>query len=238
MIEGEPVEAMVDSGSQSTIISCETLHKIGRRLSRQGKPVPLLETVSGIKLWGKEGKYQLDITAKVTLKMEAGGKAVKVPVFVQPDSQQPCLLGMNAAPALGISFLDARGAALQQESPLSFPVAKVSLVQASVVPGQKGLFLEGRIKGSVREGRDVLFESDLEGLSKQGLGAFDSLITVGSDGRIFVPVQNTQPTAGISLGVSVGRPLNFSVLGLRSRSILIYCWSCITSILAPSYKAV
>jgi hypothetical protein len=43
MIEGEPVEAMVDSGSQSTIISRETLHKIGRRLSRQGQPVPLLE---------------------------------------------------------------------------------------------------------------------------------------------------------------------------------------------------
>ncbi len=45
----------MDSGSQSTII--ETLHKIGRRLSRQGKPVSLLEAVSGIKLWGKDGKY-------------------------------------------------------------------------------------------------------------------------------------------------------------------------------------
>ena len=57
-IGGEPVEAMVDSGSQSTIISHETLHKIGRRLSRQGTPLPLLEAVSGIKLWGKDGKYQ------------------------------------------------------------------------------------------------------------------------------------------------------------------------------------
>jgi hypothetical protein len=51
-----------------------------------------------------------------------------------------------------------------------------------------------------------LFESDLEGLSKQGLGALDSLITVCSGGRIFVPVQNTQPTAvklntGVPLGV-------------------------------------
>ena len=78
-IEMEPEEAMVDSGSQSTIISRETLHRVGRRLSRQGKPLPLLEAVSGIKLWGKDGKYQLDITAKVTMTMEAGGKAVKVP---------------------------------------------------------------------------------------------------------------------------------------------------------------
>ena len=149
MIEGEPVEAMVDSGSQNTIISRETLHRVGRRLNRQGKPLPLFEAVSGIKLWGKDGKYQLDITAKVTLTMEAGGKAVKVPVFLQPDSQQPCLLGMNAAPALGISFLDAHDAALRQQSPLSSPHAKVRLVQASVVLGQKGLFLEGQIKGSV-----------------------------------------------------------------------------------------
>ncbi len=73
--------------------------------------------------------------------MEAGGKAVKVPVFVQFDSQQHCLLGMNAAPALAISFLDERGVSLRQESPLLSPFATVSLVQASVVPGQRGLFL-------------------------------------------------------------------------------------------------
>ena len=42
-IEGEPVEAMVDSGSQSTIISRETLHKTGIRLGRQGQPLRLLE---------------------------------------------------------------------------------------------------------------------------------------------------------------------------------------------------
>ena len=205
-IEGEPVQAMVDSGSQSTIISRETLHRIGRRLSKQGQPLPLLEAVSGIKLWGKDGKYQLDITAKVTLTMEAGGKAVKVPVFIQPDSQQPCLLGMNAAPALGIAFLDAQGVALRQLLPLSSPHAKVSLIQASVVPGQKGLFLEGQIEGPVREGHDVLFEPDWEGLSKQGLGTFDSLLTVGSEGRVFIPVQNTQPVivkleTGVPLGV-------------------------------------
>ena len=35
-------------------------------------------------------------TPKVTLTMEASGKAVNVPLFIQPDSQQPSLLGMNA----------------------------------------------------------------------------------------------------------------------------------------------
>lgn len=35
-IEGETVEAMVDTGSQSTIISRDALHRIGRRLKSQG----------------------------------------------------------------------------------------------------------------------------------------------------------------------------------------------------------
>ena len=56
--------------------------------------------------------YQLDITAKVTLTIGAGGKALKVPVLIQPLSQQPCLLGMNVAPDLGVCFLDAYGKAL------------------------------------------------------------------------------------------------------------------------------
>ena len=49
IIEEELVEARVDSGSQSTIISRETLDKIGKRLSRQGKSLPLLEAILGIK---------------------------------------------------------------------------------------------------------------------------------------------------------------------------------------------
>ena len=205
VIEGEPVEAMVDSGSQSTIVSRETLHRIGRRLARQGQPLPLLETVSGIKLWGKDGKYQLNITAKVTLTMEAGGRAVKVPVFIQPDSQQPCLLGMNAAPALGIAFFDARGTALRQQPSLSSPRAKVSLVQASIVPSQKGLFLEGQVEGFVQEGHEVLFEPDLEGLGAQGLGAIDSLLTIDREGRVFIPVQNTQQaTVKLEPGLQLG----------------------------------
>ena len=49
IIEEELVEARVDSGSQSAIISRETLDKIGKRLNRQGKSLPLLEAILGIK---------------------------------------------------------------------------------------------------------------------------------------------------------------------------------------------
>lgn len=34
---------------------------------------------------------------------------VSVPVLVQPDSDQACLVGMNMAPLLGLSFLGANG---------------------------------------------------------------------------------------------------------------------------------
>ena len=33
------------------------------------------------------------------------GKSTTVPVFVQPDSEQECLLGSNVLPALGISIV-------------------------------------------------------------------------------------------------------------------------------------
>ena len=50
------------------------------------------------------------------MKIEDDGKAVKAPVFVQPDSEQPCLLVMNIAPALGLNFLDVNGIPLKEYS--------------------------------------------------------------------------------------------------------------------------
>ena len=41
-IEGVPVEAMVDTGSQFTVISWAVLHKVGRHLRQQGKEMPQL----------------------------------------------------------------------------------------------------------------------------------------------------------------------------------------------------
>ena len=112
---------------------------------------------------------------------------------------------MNAAPALGIAFFDACGTALSQQPSLSSPRAKVNLVQASVVPGQKGLLLEGQVERVVREGHEVLFEPDLEGLGAQGLGAIDSLLTTDREGRMFIPVQNTQQaTVKLEPGLQLG----------------------------------
>ena len=70
-----------------------------------------------MKLFGKDGRagsHELNITALVTLTVEADGVSIPVVLFVQPDSSQPCLLGMNAAPALGLKFLNAKGQPLRK----------------------------------------------------------------------------------------------------------------------------
>ena len=55
IVEGVPVQAMVNTGSQSTILSRNFLHKIGKHLTSQEKPLPCLK-VPTVRLYGKNGK--------------------------------------------------------------------------------------------------------------------------------------------------------------------------------------
>ena len=89
-IEGGEVDAMVDTGSQSIVISHSMLHKIGKYLRFQGKDFPTLNRPH-LHLYGKGGKdgaSQLNITAETILTTEADGHQVNTPVFVQPGSEQ------------------------------------------------------------------------------------------------------------------------------------------------------
>ena len=47
------------------------------------------------RLYGKSGA-EIDVTAMVDLKFALDGLDVTVPVFVQPESEPDCLLGMNS----------------------------------------------------------------------------------------------------------------------------------------------
>ena len=92
-IEGVPVQAMVDTGSQSTIISRDLLHQIGKHLISQGKSLPQLK-VPTVRLYGKDGKKtqcELNISAEALLTIEADGTQLQIPIFIQSDSDQPCL---------------------------------------------------------------------------------------------------------------------------------------------------
>ncbi len=212
LIDGVHVDAMVDTGSQSTIISRALLHAIGRHRHQQGGELPELEKPT-VKLFGKDGKKggkALNITAQTTLTLQADGKTTSVPVFVQPESEQPCLLGMNAAPALGLTFLTAKGQPLRSQSgeqpEASSTEARVCLTQTVSVPGRKGRFLEAAVHCHFQKGDELLFEPNTNFLKSHGLSAQESLLTVRPHGTILIPMQNFQTsTVRLEEGMEIGQ---------------------------------
>ena len=125
--------------------------------------------------------------------MEADKKQIQTPVFIQPDSDQPCLLGMNAAPSLNLQFLRSDGEPLtcfgdHEENTLTRETAKVSLVETSTIPARKGRFLEAIIEPILSNGVQLLFEPTVQTLQPEGVSAQDVLLTVAPHGTILVPL--------------------------------------------------
>ena len=79
-MEGVNAIAVVDTASNSTIISCSLLHDIKRHLDSQGQPMPKLE-LPCVPLYGKEGKKgkPLDITAQLLLSFSCDGQRSQYP---------------------------------------------------------------------------------------------------------------------------------------------------------------
>ena len=139
-VEGVAVDAIVDTASQSTIISRGFLHLIGQSLHRQGKPLPKLAVPHPYKFYGKGGE-EIVISAQTTLAVEADGCCVPVPLFVQPVSTQACLLGSNVLSRLGVQIQRARGEPLKMVGG-EVACAHVRLVETVVVPSQKAKFVK------------------------------------------------------------------------------------------------
>ena len=188
-IGGVMVDAMVDTGPQSTIISRSLLHKVGQHMKSQGQSLPVLERPTA-RLFGKDGEgggRELTITAQLQVKVEADGESVFVPVFVQPQSEQDCLLGMNVLPALGLAITRANGESLISKHEASSKVAHahVSLVQSSTIPSLKGRFLKVQPDCTLTDCKsEVLLEPQLESL---GLRTHESVVTVLEDGYVIKP---------------------------------------------------
>ena len=127
----------------------------------------------------------------MSLKIEAGGKAVIASVFVQPDSKRRCLLDVNIAPSLG-----------HQPKPSQKQIsAMVCLTQTSTLRGIKEIF------GSliIKSGTEIIFEPNTESFRPLGLSALGSLLRIQRDGAILIPLQNFKQDrvdneAGFDLG--------------------------------------
>ena len=88
------------------------------------------------------------------------GVCVTVPVFVQPDSEQACLLGMNVIPHLGIKLVRANGKPLIPTPSTESEVSQVRLIDAVTLPSKKGRFLQAEVVGGLGTG-DILFDLDM-----------------------------------------------------------------------------
>ena len=134
------MRAVVDTGAQSTIISQRVLHEVARHMCKQGRQVPVLEQPS-VKLYGRSGtnSSELTITAQAELQFSVDGHSVTTPVFIHPESEIPCLLGMNVLPHLGLRFVQADGKILEAK-PLTEDASRVSMVcvvSSTYLPSQK-----------------------------------------------------------------------------------------------------
>ena len=222
-IKGVPVKALLDTGAQSTIISRSTLHAVVRHLQEHNRPVPELE-IPTARLYGKDGQKggkALYITAQVAFTVSFGSKGVTMPVFVQPDSEQACLHGMNAIPLLGIEVRHCDGTQilpLEQETddPPTPAVCSVSLLTSTVIGLHKGCVIRAQSSHpnvTLTDG-DFLFEPSQKVMEGHGLSAMECLVTA-REGKVSLPVENFQEfIAHMDAGekIAILRPLDSAVV--------------------------
>ena len=220
LIEGLPVKAMIDTGAQSTIISRATLHDVCRHLKQQ--QLPPLEKLT-VRLYGKDGPKkgrELVVTAQVSLLFSLGSKSVSIPVFAQQDSEQPCLLGINAIPALGIDVSWSNGNSCEPTSTIELSVATVCLVESVMVPCNKGLMVQVKLSG-MDLGCDLLFEPDFKSLEPYGVTAQESVLSATEQGEMVLAIENYQGiTAHLEVGMHLGMAKPTEVIAVDSESSL------------------
>ncbi len=103
---------------------------------------------------GAAGQHELNVTAQVTLQVETGG------ISVQPDSSKDCLIGMNTAPALGLSVLDRKGKPPRVAGSVPVSTASVNLIQTKGIPARSRSFVEAGVAIQLQEGECIVFEPD------------------------------------------------------------------------------
>ena len=220
-IEGYPVKALVDTGAQSTIVSRSLLHDIARHKKKQGRELPKLER-PGVALYGRSGENSgaLTITAQTEFEFSLSGRSVKSPVFIQPESEIHCLLGMNVLPRLGLQLVQTDGSPLTVDvvkHAATSRVSRVCLVGSTYLPSQKVTVLEAELNHPFSQDDTLVFEPDWKGLEGIGVELSDALLKQQPKGRVFIPAVNPQAiSARLEPGLCVGSVTHISELELRA----------------------
>ena len=195
-IAGEPVEAMVDTGSSATILSFDLFKRIGKKAN-----IPVSALSAPDVVLRDYNQRPIPIGAKVELELSFNGKSVVVPVYVRGSGSaesEACLLGTNVviplemmAPAGGVE-------------PKGGRKATVRLVRGQRIPCQKGAVVEAQIEGNA-PGSTVLFEPSTEWSRRMGMELEDTLVCPDEEGKIFIPMRNaTVDTLQVLPGELIG----------------------------------
>ena len=189
-VEGVVVPALVDTGSQSTTISHSLLHKVFCHPKMAGKHLPQLEYPCTT--FKRKGGHPINVTAQVQFTLSMDDRSTTAPIFVQPDSEQECLLGSNVLPSLGITVSRINGEPLTASIESESEPAQVNLAQATAIPGMKGCYVKAHVNQEQCTGDEVLFEPESKDLESLGVSALESLVSVDQDGHMLIPIHNYQ----------------------------------------------
>ena len=202
-IAGEPVEAMVDTGSSATILSFDLFKQIGKKANI---PVSALSTPDVV--LRDYNQRPIPVGAKVELEFSFNGKQVTAPVYLRGSGSaesEACLLGTNVIVPLGM-VSPAEGVA-----PRGGHKTTVRLVREQRIPSQKGAWVEAQLDRRVPESA-VLFEPRTDWSHSGGMELTTSLVCPDQEGKVLIPVRNpTKDTLKVAPGEVIGSVDAFEV---------------------------
>ena len=153
LVAGQPVRALVDSGSSATIMSLELFQEIARKAGLSSdvlhKPDVVLRDYN---------QHPLRVGAVAHLEIEYGDKKTVAPVYInagQGQSIEPFLCGTNILFFLGLLMVDAGVKARTEDGPLhggDGTSKPVKLLRTERIPGWSGAVLRVSVEDSGHTG--------------------------------------------------------------------------------------
>ena len=113
-------------------------------------------------------------------------------MFVQPDSDIQCLLGVNIIPFVGIRVERANGEVIvKPTAPEPLAEARVYLINSARIQAGGGTVVEAKIDMPITRAMNcLLFEPDEEFFPSVGMVSVDALLSSTNEGKVLVPLEN------------------------------------------------
>ena len=214
LLDEEPVQALLDTGSPVTIVSLNFFLKVAaqRRTTDQsprewGESIRSRLKPSTVTLRSYGGD-KLTIVSQVCCQLRWGAKEMNAVLQVQNGAPVDLLLGTDVLGRLGFGLVQQEGEGhttdlLKQtdretgetggpgHKDAGAPAAVVKLLQATRLPARHSRLIRVGIandKGAVEE--MTLFEPETQTLNEKGLAMADAVVGVGSGGEVTLVIVN------------------------------------------------